>query len=291
VRDSDIGIWWVDALTDRAGGGNPAAVCALSKPLAPAVMQAVAAELGLSETAFVEPPGSEGLRPLRWFTPSVEVDLCGHATLAAAHVLADASSSVRFATRSGEVAVARLGERGLELDFPAATVGEEASGEAGLAELAGALGETPVWAGRGGPDVLVELPSAAAVAECRPDLVAIARVDARAVAVFAAGDHVGGDLASADRATGGRATGGHDVDYVARLFAPQSGIDEDPATGSLQCALGPLWAGRTGHERFAMRQLSPRGAAMEVTVAGDRVRVAGRAVTVLRGRLDLDAFA
>jgi PhzF family phenazine biosynthesis protein len=276
-------ISWVDAFTDRAFAGNPAAVCLLSAtggaeaPMSEERMQSLAYELGISETAFVTPVvgpggGGGGASPdtfaLRWFSPRVEIDLCGHATLASAHVLqqrgvVDGTAPLTFHTRSGPLVAAFEGDR-IVLDFPIAPMT--------AAPLPDALGGewdngAVVAAGTSEFFSVVVLSSEAAVRLYRPDLSAIAAVDARAVLVTAA--------AEADS----------DADYVLRVFAPKVGIDEDPATGSAQCTAGPYWSAVLGRPDVVARQLSSRGAVLYVRSAGERVHIAGDAVTVLAGDL------
>lgn len=253
----------VDAFTDRAFRGNPAAVCLLAAPRPAAWLQAVAAEMNLSETAFVQPVAG-GFR-LRWFTPQVEVDLCGHATLAAAHVLwseglAPRAQELVFRTRSG-VPRCRWREPHVELDFPARSpVVCRAP-----AQLVRALGVRPNWVGRNQDDFVVEVASAAVVRGLQPDLGLLREVPARGVAVTAKG------------------RGG--VDFVSRFFAPAVGVPEDPVTGSAHCALGPYWAARLGRQHLVGEQLSARGGRVVVELAGDRVLLRGGAVTVVRGEL------
>jgi PhzF family phenazine biosynthesis protein len=253
----------VDAFTERRFAGNPAAVCLLEGPADEGWMQALADEMGLSETAYVWPEGD--LLSLRWFTPVAEVDLCGHATLAAAHALrasgrAADGETVDFSTRSG-VLTARLDTDVIELDLPADRALAVAVPEAlsGLPALRSAQGAN---------DILVELADAAAVREAAVDLAAVAALGIRALYVTAPGH-------------------GEDADYVLRVFAPAVGIDEDPVTGSAQCMLGPYWADRLGRTTLEAAQLSRRGGRLRVTVRGERVGVAGRAVTVLEGRVAL----
>ena len=227
-------------------------------------MRHVAAEMNLSETAFLV-PCDDGFR-LRWFTPTVEVDLCGHATLAGAHVLWEeghlaAGAVARFHTRSGLLLAARRGEW-IELDFPA-TPPEPAAAPAGLAE---ALGIRAVWTGRSRFDYLVEAESAAVVREMRPDFTALARAEARGVIVTSGAD-------------------APPYDFVSRFFAPAAGIDEDPVTGSAHCALAPFWGARLGKTEMTAYQASARGGVVKVRLAGDRVILGGQAVTVLRGEL------
>ena len=257
----------VDAFADAPFAGNPAAVALSDDEPAAEFMQSVAAEMNLSETAFVGPESSDGARPLRWFTPAAEVDLCGHATLAAAHVLSaerGEAGPFRFATRSGVLPVTVHAGR-VELDFPA----EPAVASEPWPELAAALGVEPAWVGRNRFDLLCELPGAAAVRACSPDLLQLVKFDARGVIVTAA----------ADAATPG-------PDFVSRFFAPAVGVPEDPVTGSAHCALGPYWAAKLGRDELVGRQIGPRGGSVAVTVRpNDRVRLAGGAVTVLRGEL------
>jgi PhzF family phenazine biosynthesis protein len=254
----------VDAFTDTRFSGNPAAVCLLEAPRDDAWLQAVGAEMNLPETAFVQPLDDDF--GLRWFTPTLEVDLCGHATLAAAHVLWELGrlapdAVARFWTKSG-LLTATPRDSWIELDFPA----EPAAVAEAPAALVAALGVAPTWAGRNRLDWLVELESAAAVRALAPDLAQLATVPARGVIVTAPSDD--------PRA-----------DFVSRFFAPRAGIPEDPVTGSAHCALGPYWAARLGRSDLTGRQLSARGGVVRVRPAGDRAILAGQAVTVVRGEL------
>jgi PhzF family phenazine biosynthesis protein len=254
----------VDAFTAEAFRGNPAAVCVLEEARDAVWMQRVAAEMNLAETAFVEPRG-DGFG-LRWFTPKVEVDLCGHATLASAHVLWESgrlspSESARFHTKSGLLTAERRGDW-IELDFPA-TPEEAATAPPGLA---GALGAEPLYVGRSKFDHLVELDSEEAVARLRPDFARLAAVPARGVIVTARSARP-------------------DFDFVSRFFAPAVGINEDPVTGSAHCCLAPFWSRRLGKENFLARQISARGGVVKIRLQGDRVLLAGQAVTVLVGDL------
>lgn len=259
-------LFQVDAFTDRAFAGNPAAVCLLDGPADEPFMQAVAAEMNLSETAFVSPGDAEGALRLRWFTPAAEVALCGHATLATAHVLWETGrlrpeEPARFATRSGPLSARRAGEA-IELDFPAMAPAEVPA----PAGLFAALGLTPVAVLRSRDDVLAVLPDEASVRDLRPDLRALRGVDVRGVIVTAAAES-------------------ESADFVSRFFAPAVGVDEDPVTGAAHCVLAPYWSGRLGRTRLVGRQLSRRGGEVGVELDGDRVRLRGRAVTVLRGEL------
>ena len=255
-------IYQVDAFADGPFTGNPAAVCILDSSRTDAWMHAVAAEMNLSETAFLQRTGDGW--SLRWFTPLVEVDLCGHATLASAHVLFETGRlqgepSARFHTRSG-VLGARIDGDAIVLDFPAQPV---AAAEAPAGLLA-ALGVEARWVGRNGADLLVELAAAEHVRSLRPDLHALRRIEARGVIVTAASDDAR-------------------YDFVSRFFAPRVGVDEDPVTGSAHTALGPFWAGRLGRATLTGYQASRRGGVVGVHVHGDRVDLRGRAVTVLCG--------
>ncbi len=252
----------VDAFTSKPFAGNPAAVCVLPEPREAAWMQAVAMEMNLSETAFLV-KRADGF-DLRWFTPAVEVKLCGHATLAGAHVLWEdghlpPGAQARFHTLSGLLTADRQGDW-IELDFPAA-IEARCDPPHGLAE---ALGARPVYAGRNEFDYLVELESEAVVRGLKPDHKLLATLPVRGVIVTA------------------RAAG---YDFVSRFFAPGSGIDEDPVTGSAHCALGPYWKSKLGKDEFLAFQASRRGGVVKVRVAGDRVKLGGQAVTVMRGEL------
>jgi PhzF family phenazine biosynthesis protein len=260
-------IAWVDAFSSVAFAGNPAAVCMLEEPVDDARMQSLAFELGIAETAFVTPAGEPGVFGLRWFSPSVEIDLCGHATLAAAHALreagtVDGTGPLTFHTRSGPLSAAFEGDR-IELDFPADPIEPSALPEALGGEWDGAVVET----GRTAFFCFVALSSAEAVRTYEPDLDAVAATGAKALLLTA--------------------TGSGDADYVLRVFGPNVGIPEDPATGSAQCSAGPYWSERLGRagETLVARQLSPRGAVLYVRDEGERVRIAGHATTVLRGQV------
>ncbi len=259
-----IPLYQIDAFADGPFTGNPAAVCPLQSWLPDDVMQSIAAENNLSETAFFVPEG-EGYR-LRWFTPTTEVDLCGHATLASAFVvfgwLRPGRSSVTFETQqAGELTVARDGDL-LALDFPARPAAPCAMSE----PLAAALGRRPsaLFAAR---DYLAVYDSADDIAGLSPDFAALAAIDRFAVIVTAPG------------------TG--DTDFVSRFFAPARGVDEDPVTGSSHCTLIPYWADRLGRDRLAARQLSRRGGALSCALEGDRVTIAGRAVLYLDGTITI----
>ncbi|HET9178584.1 MAG TPA: PhzF family phenazine biosynthesis protein [Terriglobia bacterium] len=254
----------VDAFTATPFAGNPAAVCILKGPADEGWMQNVAREMNLSETTFLYP--RQGEFNLRWFTPSLEVPLCGHATLASAHVLWEEGSlapnqQARFRTKSGLLTADLKGEW-IELDFPAVRV-EAADPPPGLVE---ALGINAVYVGKNQFDYLVEAESEQAVRNAKPDHSRLRQIEARGVII-----------------TSRAATA--QFDFVSRFFAPGSGIDEDPVTGSAHCALGPFWEPRLQKREFVAWQASPRGGVVRVRVEGDRVRLGGQAVTVLRGEL------
>lgn len=272
-----VPMFWVDAFSEEPFGGNPAAVCLLERPAPEPAMQALALELGLSETAYVWPDGGE--LSLRWFTPAAEVDLCGHATVAAAHALrssgrVDGTAPVRFRTRSGVLSATFAPQDRVVIDLPADTARPVEPPPA----LARAWPVRSAAAGR--TDLLLELPDAGAVREACPMEAEIAALDVRGVIVTAAGD-AGGAPGGDAGAPGGAAPAG--ADYVLRFFAPRVGVPEDPVTGSAQCLLGPFWAERLGRHELEARQLSARGGALHVTVGGERVGVGGRAVTILEG--------
>ncbi|MBI4081035.1 MAG: PhzF family phenazine biosynthesis protein [Candidatus Lambdaproteobacteria bacterium] len=272
-------LFQVDAFTERPFAGNPAAVCLLERPAEAAWMQAVAREMNLSETAFLHPEGGAGEWRLRWFTPEVEVDLCGHATLASAHVLWETgrlapAAEARFQTRSGQLTARLAGaEAGgwIMLDFPARPAEPCTAPGTVPPDLAAALGATPRWVGKynvgsNRMDVLVELASDAEVRALKPDLERLKRVPVRATVVTA---H------SSDAA----------YDFVSRVFGPAVGIPEDPVTGSAHCCLGPYWGAKLGKTSMTAYQASARGGVIRVTLAGERVLLGGQAVTVLRGEL------
>jgi PhzF family phenazine biosynthesis protein len=257
----------VDAFTDRPFTGNPAAVVILESWRNDSWLAALARELNLAETAYVVPEPSTGADyRLRWFTPAVEVDLCGHATLAAAHCLyADGiSGPIRFQTRSGVLTVAKLAESSYALDFPALEPVQILTPE-GLVE---ALGTEVQWAGRGGTnDVIAVVSDEAAVRGLEPDIRSLAAIDARGVIVTAAGD------------------AGQEHDFVSRFFAPNVGVDEDPVTGSAHTVLAPYWSRRFGRTKLVGLQVSARSGLIGTEVVGDRVILSGSAVTMLDGAL------
>ena len=255
----------VDAFTCQPFGGNPAAVCLLPRPAATAWMQHVAREMNLSETAFLV-RRDDGSFDLRWFTPAVEVDLCGHATLASAHVLWESGhlpvgSQAVFHTRSGRL-YATFCEGWIKMDFPS----EPDQPAAAPAELAAGLGADPAYVGRNRFDYVVEVDSEATVRNLAPDSRLLSQIQTRGIIVTALSDTEG-------------------FDFVSRFFAPGTGIGEDPVTGSAHCCLGPYWQRRLGQAAFTAWQASERGGLVKVVVCGERVRLSGQAVTVLRGNL------
>jgi predicted PhzF superfamily epimerase YddE/YHI9 len=255
----------VDAFTTKVFCGNPAAVCITEREPDPGWMQMVAAEMDHSETAFIY-RCDDGWWGLRWFTPDAEVDLCGHATLAAAFVLWSTGrereeSRILFRTRSGLLA-ARKVFSGIALDFPAVPVTPCDPPDG----IESALGAPVVFSGRTRFDLLFELQSAAEVCNLDPDIAAIAALPHRGIIVTAAADM-------------------RDYDFVSRFFAPSVGIPEDPVTGSAHCTLGPFWGERLGKTSLSGFQCSSRGGVVRVVLRGERVILSGNAVTVLSGRL------
>jgi len=260
-----IPYYHVDSFTSELFAGNPAGVCILPAFLADNILQKIAVENRHSNTAFVV-PRADGDFDLRWFTPKLEDDLCGHATLASAYVLALRKHSVwpvRFHTRSGILTVSQNGES-FEMDFPAMPA-QPCETPAGLLPALG-LKTAPVTKSR---EYLVVVDRVEQVRALSPDISALAKLD-----IGTSGAIV-------------TAPGQGDVDYVCRFFAPAIGIDEDPATGSIHCILAPYWAGRLGKDRFHAQQISARGADVQCTIAGDRVKIAGRARLYLHGTLEL----
>lgn len=264
----------IDAFASGPFRGNPAAVCMLEEERDAEWMQAVAAEMNLSETAFLVADEDGGYR-LRWFTPAVEVDLCGHATLAAAHYLWEneslaASEQARFRTASGLLTASRM-EEGIALDFPAERPVPIAAPE----ELIQGLGLIPRYVGRNRMDFVVEVDSEETVRSLRPDYALLARVEARGIIVTSKG---GGISANGE---------GIPYDFVSRAFFPASGVNEDPVTGSAHCALAPYWQRRLRKDDFVAYQASARGGELHVALNGDRVILRGQAVTVLNGSLNV----
>ncbi|GAA4461625.1 PhzF family phenazine biosynthesis protein [Nemorincola caseinilytica] len=258
-----IKMYQADAFTDRLFRGNPAAVCMLPEWLPETAMQAIAAENNLAETAFIVTTdvGYE----IRWFTPTVEVDLCGHATLAAAHIIfqhynATASELAFHSHRSGTLRVTRENDL-LTLDFPVDTY-EKVATPAALVE---GLGIEPMETFKGKTDYMAVLPSEQDVIRLRPDLAALATLDARGIIVTAAGT---------------------DVDFVSRFFGPRSGINEDPVTGSAHTTLTPYWSAELGRDKLSAIQLSERKGYLWCKMQGERVAISGNAVTFLQGEIE-----
>ena len=255
----------VDAFTNKPFSGNPAAVCVLPQPVPDEWMRNVAREMNLSETAFLTP--QDGGFQLRWFTPAVEVDLCGHATVASAHVLWEdghlpANRQARFHTRSGLLLADRRGDW-IELDFPAKVVAPAPA----PAELLPALGVArAVFVGKNVFDYLVEVDSEETLKALSPDHSTLRKVPVRGVIVTARSDS-------------------GEFDFVSRFFAPGAGVDEDPVSGSAHCALGPYWSERLGKSELTAFQASARGGVVRVKLAGDRVLLGGQAVTVMTADL------
>ena len=262
---ASIKIYQIDAFTDHLFGGNPAAVCPLDAWLPDTVMQQIAAENNLAETAFYVPQGDDFA--LRWFTPVVEVDLCGHATLATAYVLFNichyAQPEIRFHTRSGVLTVQQQEDK-LAMNFPTDTF---TSTEL-PSEIAAGLGDvSPQEVFKGKDDFLVVLESQAQVLALAPDFRKLGEyTNTRATIVTAPGEQ---------------------VDFVSRCFAPQAGIDEDPVTGSAHTTLTPYWAQRLDKKQFIAQQLSSRRGTLWCTHLGDRVVIAGHAVTYLTGEIEI----
>lgn len=259
-----VKIYTVDAFTDTPFSGNPAAVCVLNGAADEKWMQQIACEMNLSETAFLYPADSG--YALRWFTPATEVDLCGHATLASAHVLwrsgmLSESHPARFQTRSGQLTARQTGET-IEMDFPA-TPEEPTRPPNGLAE---ALGVTPVYVGRSRFDLLVQVETEAEIRGMTPDMARLKTVPVRGCIVTS--------QAASPR-----------FDFVSRFFAPAAGVNEDPVTGSAHCCLAPFWQKHLKKDRFVAYQASPRGGVLWLKLAGDRVYISGQAVTITEGEL------
>ena len=253
----------IDAFTPRAFAGNPAAVVLLEKDAEERWMAAVAREMDLSETAFLLPT-PDGTFGIRWFTPTVEVALCGHATLASARALWDwglaPSELIEFASQSGPLRAQSLPEDWIRLDFPA-TFSQACEPPAGLCQ---ALGIEPLWVGRSRFDYLVQLAEEEQVRALQPDHLALKKLPVRGVIVTARG---------------------REYDFVSRFFAPGAGVPEDPVTGSAHCALTPFWAERLGKNRMEAFQASARGGVLRVELRGERVFLEGQAVIVARGQL------
>lgn len=259
-------LYQVDAFTKKPFKGNPAAVCLLDSPRPDSWMQDLASEMNLSETAFLLLASSSPSWHLRWFTPAMEVDLCGHATLASARVLFERQPELRsdalvFQTRSGELR-ARWVDGAVELDFPT-MMPEPLEVESDLTDI---LGFQPVAAAYNGSYFLFEAADAAAVRTAQPDFIALAESQTPEVIITAQSD-------------------GEDFDFVSRFFAPQLGINEDPVTGSAHCLLTPYWAAKLGKTQLSAYQASARGGVLHVRLEGERVRIAGEAAIIFKAEL------
>lgn len=255
-------IYQVDAFTDQPFKGNPAGVCILEEKQTDEWMQNVASEMNLAETAFLFPM-DQGYS-LRWFTPNSEVDLCGHATLASAHILFEKGylkkeQEAHFHTKSG-LLTAKLNEGWIQLNFPATPEEETDAPE----ELKEALDIDPIYTGKSVFDYLVEVDSEETVKNIRPDFTKLLKVRCRGIIVTAKSS---------------------EYDFVSRFFAPEVGIFEDPVTGSAHCCLGPYWMKKLGKDTFTAYQASERGGILKVHVVGERVLIMGKAITVLEGDL------
>jgi PhzF family phenazine biosynthesis protein len=260
----NIPIFQVDAFTDRPFTGNPAAVCLLPEPRDDKWMQAVAAEMNLSETAF--PLKQDNGFRLRWFTPKIEVDLCGHATLASAHVLwtegrVALDDEINFHTNSGLLKACRRSDL-IELDFPSQPA-SQVDPPPGLLE---ALGVSAKYVGKNRFDYLVEVESENVLRGMSPDFFRLGQIEVSGVIVTSRSESP-------------------QYDFVSRFFAPWAGINEDPVTGSAHCCLGPFWQKRLGKSEFVAYQASARGGVVHVRATDDRTHLGGKAVTVLRGNL------
>lgn len=258
-------LYQIDSFTDRLYAGNPAAVCIMDRWIDDHTMQQVAAENNLAETAFVVRQGEQF--HIRWFTPEVEVDLCGHATLASAYALfryyhPDLDVLEFYSHRSGKLLVAKGADDYLVMDFPSDVLREVAI----LPEVNDALGSAPVSSWKGKTDLLLIYKSQQEIEALKPDFFKLAKIDIRGVITSAPGDQ---------------------VDFVSRFFAPQSGIMEDPVTGSAHTSLIPYWSGILGKTNLKARQLSARGGDIRCEYLGSRVKIAGKAVPYLIGEIDL----
>jgi PhzF family phenazine biosynthesis protein len=261
---SKIKLYQIDAFTDKVFHGNPAAVCVLNEWLEEEKMQQIAAENNLAETAFVVPSGSD--YEIRWFTPAVEVDLCGHATLAAAYVLFHfynhPSGRINFQSRRSGLLTVDKNEDALTLDFPVDELEQVATPEA----LVTAFGKAPLETYKGKTDYMLIYPSQADIEAFKPDIALVATVQARGIIVAAPGD---------------------EVDFVSRFFCPQVGINEDPVTGSAHTTLTPYWSKRLDKKTLQAKQLSARRGDLTCEFLGERVKITGKAVTYLIGEIEV----
>lgn len=260
-----LSIYQVDAFTDKPFFGNPAGVCVLIEPVSDDWMQNVAREMNLSETAFLIK--QDNGYTLRWFTPTVEVDLCGHATLASAHILWERgylvkNEAAKFHTRSGLLTAKHTDDGWIELNFPVEQENETTAPN-GLLE---SLGVRAKYIGKNRFDYIIEVGSEEEVRNLKPDFTALSKIPFRGV------------IATAVSAS-------KEYDFVSRFFAPGVGVNEDPVTGSAHCCLGPYWKKRLGKEYFNAYQVSRRGGIIKVSVKNDRVCIAGQAITVMKAEL------
>ncbi|KIL35658.1 oxidoreductase [Cohnella kolymensis] len=260
---SNLAIYTVDAFTNEAFKGNPAGVCMVEGAVSEEWMQNVGAEMNLAETALLHKV--DGYYSLRWFTPQAEVDLCGHATLASAHILwtegYDSAAELRFMTKSGVLTASRSGDW-IVLDFPLER--DNACEAPGFLEEA--LGVPLKYVGRNRMDYIVEVENQEVVKSLKPKMELLRRLEGRGVIVTSRAN---------DKA----------VDFVSRCFFPGVGIDEDPVTGSAHCCLGPYWQKRLHKDEFSALQISKRGGVLKLKIEGERIRISGQAVTTLKGRL------
>jgi PhzF family phenazine biosynthesis protein len=269
AKGSEVPFYQVDAFSAKTFAGNPAAVCFLNTEISPAAMLRIAAEMNLSETAFVQPPSSEGTRKLQWFTPTVEVPLCGHATLATAHVLMrelGEEAPLRFDTLSGILTVDEEADGWVRMDFPEDPPEEEPAPE-GLLEALGIPNDAPTL--RGEKLWIVRLETEKAVVKLAPDMAALREVDL--------GENALGVSVTAPGTAG--------ADFCSRFFGPWVGVDEDPVTGMAHTVLGPYWLDELNAMALRARQVSTRGGDLRVRREGDRIQVSGQAVTVVKGTL------
>ncbi|MEV8611185.1 PhzF family phenazine biosynthesis protein [Amycolatopsis sp. NPDC051373] len=251
----------VDAFTGEAFAGNPAGVVVLEEPPEDAWMQRVAAEMKHSETAFVEQGKGQGTTSLRWFTPATEVDLCGHATIAATQVLGGTQT---YETRSGILRCTKHEDGWIEMDFP---VDEPRETQEDVSHILADEGVKPLYVGRSRENLFVELERPEQVAQAQPAMQELKNTWTGRMIITASGES------------------GDNADFVSRFFGPGVGVDEDPVTGSAHCALAPYWARKLGRKDLTGHQISRRGGIVKTELDSDRVRISGRAVTVVSGEL------
>lgn len=262
----ELPIRWVDAFTDKPFTGNPAGVCVLEQPPTVDQMKSIALEVNAAETAFLI--RNDNGYDLRWFTPAIEIDLCGHATLGSAHVLFSEGQeppdkTIRFQTRSGELTAKQVGEGWMQLDFPAIASAPAKPSPA----IEHTMGKKPVAVAQTHNTIIAELASADDVRTARPDFNAILALGVHGLIITARSSQP--------------------YDFVSRFFAPDAGVNEDPVTGSAHCALGPYWQERLNKNHFLAFQASARGGILQVTVAGKRVLLGGQAVTTIAGTISI----